>query len=593
MDAMPLWGWGLLGFAMVAVVLLGVLVVRATTRIRLLQLRLDTAVGDAARLPDISERATRAERRVEELLSAVTKHTAMEAEARANAEAARQAFDRLREEGAGREAALTDLRRTLESRQTDLAAAQATAGARQAEIVTIRSELAGTRDARDKAGLAADEARQQAAVSDAKAEAAVREAAALTHERDEARADLRRVQGELQAARTGQATAVSERDAARNALAETKAFLAEAKVQMKSAFTEAASQVFDEKAVVLEQRISASAELSKTSMEATLKPFAEKVVAFQDKVEQLGAEQAKDHATLVGTIGELKGLNQNMADAAGALTRALRGNAKARGDWGELILETVLKGSGLEEGTNYEAQVHTVDDETGQRKYPDVVVKLPDGRKVVVDSKLNYVAWTEAQNAETPEQGHDALIRHAAALRAHMRDLAEKNYPRVIGSDALDLTILFVPIEGALSAALGINPDLQTEAFGRKVVFATPNTLMAMLRVVERLWVRDRIQRQVTVINDEATKLLDALGSFLDEFDAIDNRLRQTTDAYAKAKSRLSESNQSVISRAKRLVDAGARPRRSKREEFLPVAGSDTPALSLDDDGSGESAGEP
>ncbi len=593
MDAMPVWGWGLLVGATVAAVALSILMARAANRARLLQVRLDAVANDAARLPDVVDRATRAERRVEELLGVVTAHAAREAEARAMAEAAREAVDRQQQEAGVREAILADIRRTLESRQSDLAAAQATCDARQTEILTVRSELTKTREARDAAGLAADGARRQAAVSDASAEAVAREAATLTRERDEARDDLRRVQGELQLAKTGHASAVSERDAARDALVETKAFLTEAKVQMKSAFTEAASQVFDEKAVVLEQRISASAELSKTSMEATLKPFAEKVGAFQDKVEQLGAEQAKDHATLVGTIGELKGLNQNMADAAGALTRALRGNAKARGDWGELILETVLKGSGLEEGTNYEAQVHTVDDETGQRKYPDVVVKLPDGRKVVVDSKLNYIAWTEAQNAETPEEGHDALIRHAAALRAHMRELAEKNYPRVIGSDALDLTILFVPIEGALSAALGINPDLQTEAFGRKVVFATPNTLMAMLRVVERLWVRDRIQRQVTVISDEAAKLLDSLSGFLDDFETVETRLRQTSDAYQNAKRRLRESPQSVLARARRLVDAGARPRRSKREEFLPVAGSGAPALLTDGDGAGEPEGEP
>lgn len=332
MDAMP-WGWGLLVVAGVAAVVLGVLMVRASIRATLLQVRVDAAANDAARLPD-------------------------------------------------------------------------------AELLIARSELTSTREARDATGLTADEARRQAAMGNANVDAAAREAAALARQRDETTADLRSVQGELQLAKTGLASAVSERDAAREALAETKAFLTEARVQMKSTFTEATSQVFDEKTVILEQRTDASAELSKTSMGTILGPFAEKVGAFQNKVEQLRVEQAKDHATLVDTIGELKGLNQN--DAAGALTRALRGNAKTRGDWGELILETVLKRSGLEEGTNYVAQVHTVE------------------------------------------------------------------------------------------------PDLQTEAFERKVVCANPNTLMAMLRVVERLWVRDRIQRQVATISAEAAKLLDS-----------------------------------------------------------------------------------
>jgi DNA recombination protein RmuC len=580
MEAMSGWGWILLVCVAAAVL---VVLFRSAGRAteRQLQARLDAAHVDASRLPDALERAARAEARVESLLTEAMGATAREAGLLARAEEAARLATRLEAELAARDGELSGLREGAESLQERLATANATVEARGSEVERIRQERNAFQVERDAAIRSADEIRGVAAVSEANLASRVQETAQLANERDAAREELRLLSARFQDMYAAHATAASERDAAKEAVVETRGFLARAQTEMRSAFTEAASKVFDEKSLLLDQRIQASSDVSKAGLEATLKPFAEKVNTFQAKVEQLGTEQAKEHAQLVGTIGELKGLNQNMATAADALTRALKGNAKTRGDWGELILETVLKGSGLEEGKNYVTQMHMVDDEDGKGKYPDVVVNLPDGRRVVVDSKMNFIAWTEAQDAQTPEAHQDGLIRHAAALRSHMRELSEKNYPRVLGADALDLTILFVPIEGALSAALGINSNLQTEAFEKKVVFASPNTLMAMLRVVERLWTRDKIQRQVSVINDEATKLLDTLGAFLDEFDAIDGRLRQAGEAYAKAKNRLTDSNQSVVSRAQRLVAAGARGKKTRREELLPIAGDAESALAV------------
>jgi DNA recombination protein RmuC len=582
METMPGWGWALFaGVVVVAVAIVVTVRAGAGAAQRHLQARLELALADASRFPDAQDRATRAEARAEALTADVSTAGAKEAGLVARANEAAGTVLRLEAAIVARDSDSSALRETVERLQRELATAKATSESRASEVTRIRQERDVLQAARDVATRTVDAIRQTAAVAEANLASKTQEAAQLSIERDSAREELRLLSVRFQQMRADHATAASERDAAREAVVETKGFLTRAQAEMRTAFTEAASKVFDEKSLLLDQRIQASSEVSKVSFEATLRPFAEKVSTFQAKVEQLGTDQAKEHAQLVGTIGELKGLNQNMATAAEALTRALKGNAKTRGDWGELILETVLKGSGLEEGKNYVTQMHTIDDDTNQRKYPDVVVNLPDGRRVVVDSKMNFIAWTEAQDAQTPEGHQDGLIRHAAALRAHMRDLSDKNYPKVLGADALDLTILFVPIEGALSAALSINPDLQTEAFAKKVVFASPNTLMAMLRVVERLWTRDKIQRQVGVINDEATKLLDALGGFLEDFDAIEGRLRQAGEAYTKAKTRLTDSNQSVVSRAQRLVAAGARGKKTRREELLPVSGGDEGALAL------------
>ncbi|HEX3896455.1 MAG TPA: DNA recombination protein RmuC, partial [Rudaea sp.] len=296
-------------------------------------------------------------------------------------------------------------------------------------------------------------------------------------------------------------------------------------------------------------------------------------------------DNTKGRAELVGKIGELTSLNQNMAAAADSLTKALKGNAKMRGDWGEIVLDTVLKSSGLVEGTNYERQARVHDEDLNKHRVPDVVVHLPDGRKVVVDSKVNLIAWAEATNAEEASLVDDALRCHSLALRNHVRDLSDKNYPALVGPDALQMTIAFVPIEGALSHALAHMPDLQTHAFEKKVVFATPNTLMAMLQVVERLWTRDKIQRQVATIASEAGKLLDSLSSFLGEFAAIETQLGKTTTAVEAARKKLQTSQQSVIARAQRLVEAGARGKKALAEELIPVESTEAAIpLEIDSD---------
>jgi DNA recombination protein RmuC len=391
-----------------------------------------------------------------------------------------------------------------------------------------------------------------------------------------------KLHGQLREAEARVARAEAELEAARAAHEQTRAFLNEAQGRLSAAFHEVASKLFDEKSMALDQRIKESGEASKAGIDATLKPFAEQLGQFRARIESFTSEQGKDHARLVGALGELRTLNQNMADAAGNLTKALKGNAKARGDWGEMILETVLKASGLVEGVNYQRQGGTRD-EQGKLLRPDVVILLPDGRRVVVDSKVNLVAWSEANEADTPEQYQDALLRHTAAMRGHLRELSEKNYPKALGPEALDLTVMFVPIEGAMAAALSTNPDLQTEAFQRKVAFASPNTLMALLTVVERLWTRDKLQKQVGAIGEDAGKVLDAVSGFLDDFDKLGEALQRTNKLFQSSEHRLRNSDQSVVARTRRLVEQGAKGKKMLREELQPVTPSDALPLLLED----------
>lgn len=421
-------------------------------------------------------------------------------------EAMRAATDRLRNELAGEKAAHAAASRELEARRSELATAREMHAAQQAEAQRLGAELA------------------------------------------QAQANLQH---------------------ARRAEAEMRAFIEDAQAKLSASFAQMAGKVFEERGQQFEQNVRRATVQSKSDIETLLKPFSEQLHQFRQRVDQVYGEEAKERASLVGALGELRRLNEDMAAQAHALTRALKGNAKVRGDWGELMLESVLRGSGLEEGVHFERQKHVANDE-GRGQRPDVVVRLPGDRCVVVDSKVNLVAWEQAMNADDIDAHHEALHRHAIALRQHVRELADKQYPKLFGESALDVTVAFVPIEGALSAALGTDGSLQTYAFERRIVFASPNTLMALLRVVDGLWTREKIQKQAEEINKAGGLLLEALTGFLEDFDKVGARLRMAEDAYAAAKNRLVDSKMAVIPRARRLVSLGVKPKAKLPETLAP-----------------------
>ncbi|WMJ71069.1 DNA recombination protein RmuC [Stenotrophomonas sp. 24(2023)] len=385
----------------------------------------------------------------------------------------------------------------------------------------------------------------------------------------QARQELQQEQQRYQQLHGEHARAVANLQHSERASAELRVYLDTAREKLSGAFAELAGKVFDERGQQFEKNVRDATVQSRADIEVLLKPFADKLGDFRTRVDTLYGEEARQRASLLGAVGELKTLNQDMAAQAAALTNALKGSAKVRGDWGELMLDNVLRGSGLEEGVHYQRQKHAVDDD-GARLRPDVVVRFPDDRSVVIDSKVNLIAWQEAMNATTPEVAEDALRRHAVALRQHVKDLGDKNYPKALGSDTLDITIAFVPIEGALSAALGADGALQSYAFDNRVVFASPNTLMALLRVAERLWTRDKVQKQALKISEAGGLVLDALTGFLQEFNAMGRKLEDAGKAYGEARNRLLDSPQSAINRARRLAELGSKGKRALPPELAP-----------------------
>ncbi|WP_256645982.1 DNA recombination protein RmuC [Thermomonas paludicola] len=435
--------------------------------------------------------------------------------------------------------------------------AAAAAAARLTERVLAleksEQELTGVRDAMRH---------EQAAASELRATVAATSTALQQTEQRLGRAEAERdaLRQELEQLRHAYAEESARLSHSERSNTEMQAFLANAQERLSGVFADLAGKAFDE-------RTQQAALQSKGDLEMLLKPFSDQLAGFRQRVDVLHGDESRERATLVGKIDELKTLNQHMAQRAHELTTALRGNAKVRGDWGELMLESVLQGSGLVEGAHYQRQKSSTTDE-GERLQPDIVVNLPDDRRIVVDSKVNLIAWQEAMNAATPAEQEEALRRHAVGLRQHVKDLGEKNYPKAIGERALEITIAFVPIEGALSAALGFDAALQTFAFDQKVVFASPNTLMALLRVVDRLWTRDKIQREASEIARTGGLVLDSLTNFLADFDNVGRRLDEARTAFNGARGKLSESNNALIPRARRLVQLGAKGKKALPAEL-------------------------
>ena len=386
---------------------------------------------------------------------------------------------------------------------------------------------------------------------------------AIEGELKASQASAAELSAELARARTEHAQAAAHAEHLAAAQEKMQQFVDAAQVKLTDAFALKAAEVLEQKGKLFAEGVQQANDRGRNDLGTLLKPFADNLGKFQEQVAGLYATEAKERSELTGAVKELRTLNEDMATKAAELSRALRGNAKIRGDWGELMLESVLRGSGLEEGRHYERQQSSTD-EDGRRLRPDVVVNLPDDRQVVVDSKVNLVAWQDAMNAlDDPDLHSVSLLRHSEGLRRHVKDLADRNYPRALGERALDVTIAFVPIEGALSAALGADPSLQNFAFERGVVFASPNTLMAMLRVVDRLWVRDTMQKRAMEIGEAGGKVLDALQGFLADFEAIGKKLGDADTAFKSARNRLVDSKQSAIARAQRLVELGVKGKKS------------------------------
>ncbi len=330
--------------------------------------------------------------------------------------------------------------------------------------------------------------------------------------------------------------------------------LIEFRSEMQAKFGEMASEALK----LQGERFSKS---SLEKLEAALTPLKEHVGHFEKELKNVHQETIKDRERLKSEIAQLSRRSEEISQEAVALTRALRSDRRAQGAWGELILERILQRSGLREGEEYETQVHRVSD-GGERLRPDVVVNIPGGKTLVIDSKVSLVAYADAVNAEAEEDVTKARKRHVASLRNHINTLASKDYQHA-EDVTVDYVIMFVPIEGALSEALREDGSIMEVALEHNVTIATPTTLMMALRTIANVWAVERRNQNAEEIARRAGRLYDKVVGFVDNMEHVGKRLDQAQDAYETAFGQLSRGRGNMLAQIETLKTLGAKTTRS------------------------------
>ena len=382
-------------------------------------------------------------------------------------------------------------------------------------------------------------------------------------------------------------------DAARNAGAVLERQLAEARLDARKDRESAAREVEALKALRQEMadqfRLMSSETLriqgegmekrQHEQLAALLTPFRDQVHRFQTELQTRNEKTDEERARLREQIEYLHKRSEDISREAVALTRALKGDSRAQGAWGEMILARILEESGLEAGIHYDLQASMTDDD-GRRWRPDCVVRMPQERVLVIDSKVSLLAYEEAVNATDDTTRKAALARHVASLRAHVRGLSDKGYQQ-LEAGTVDYVLMFIPIEGAFSDALRADPALARDAIEARVGLATPTTLMLTLRTVDHIWTVDRRERNAVEIANRAGALYDKVAGFAESMTDVGRALDRASDAHAEAMNRLTRGRGNVLRQVEMLRELGARAQ--KRIEIESDPEDAPPALTAGD----------
>jgi len=327
--------------------------------------------------------------------------------------------------------------------------------------------------------------------------------------------------------------------------------LEQARNQLKMEFENLANKILAEKSRQF-------TELNKERLDELLQPVSHQLKEFRERIDEIHSTEQKQHGSLLQELRQLQDLNRRLNDEAHNLSRALRGDKKRQGTWGEIVLETVLERSGLRKGQEYDVQ-GSFRDADGNLLRPDVIVHLPEGKDIVIDSKVSLNAYQEYVAADDETEAEAALKRHLDAIRRHIDTLSSKNYEGLKGVNSLDFVLMFIPIEPAFSAAFQKDPDLFSKAYERHIIVVTPTTLLATLRTIENMWRFQRQQENVARIVERAEKLYRKLRGFLEDFEKIGRQLETTRRTYDDARNKLTDGKGNLIQRAEEFVSLGVK----------------------------------
>jgi DNA recombination protein RmuC len=319
---------------------------------------------------------------------------------------------------------------------------------------------------------------------------------------------------------------------------------------------------------ILEEKSKKFTEQNREKLDALLKPLGEKINEFQKRVEETHKEDLKGRSALDQHLKTLQELNQKMSDEAKNLTKALKGDTKQQGNWGEVILQRILEKSGLRKGIEYQTQESTTTDD-GRRLQPDVIVQLPDEKKLIVDSKVSLTAYEKYASSDDPADQQAALKQHVSSLRAHVKGLGNKNYEQIHGFQSPDFVLMFIPIEPAFAMAMQSDPDLYNEAFDKNIIIVSPTTLLATLATIENVWKQEYQNKNAMEIAERGGALYDKFVLFVESMKDIGNRIQQTQKSYDDAMNRLSEGSGNLLRQTEMLRELGAKASKRIPQDML------------------------
>lgn len=341
----------------------------------------------------------------------------------------------------------------------------------------------------------------------------------------------------------------------REAAADKISMLEQTRQQLSKEFELLANRIFDEKT----ERFNKN---SKVTLEGALNPLREQLKDFKQKVEDVYDKDSKERTTLVAELGHLKQLNLQMSADALNLTNALKGDNKAQGNWGEVILERVLEESGLTKGREYDTQVNLQAGQ-GRNQQPDVIVRLPENKDLIIDAKVSLLHYERYCNSEHEAERQQALKEHIASVRGHIKNLSIKNYEGLEGLRTLDFVFIFIPIESAFMVAFEQDQSMFRDAYEKNIIVVSPTTLLATLRTIQSIWRYERQNKNAEEIARQAGAMHDKFVGFINDLDKIADYLTKASHAHDSAMSKLSAGKGNLVSSTQRLEKLGAKVKKA------------------------------
>ncbi|MDB5091386.1 MAG: recombination protein RmuC [Mucilaginibacter sp.] len=319
---------------------------------------------------------------------------------------------------------------------------------------------------------------------------------------------------------------------------------------------------------LLDEKSQKFIETNRTNLDVLLNPLKENIKAFEEKVEKVYNMEAAERNTLKGVITQLMDLNKLISNEAQNLTKALKGDNKKQGNWGEVILEKVLERSGLVKDREYRLQASIVGLD-GLRLQPDAIIDLPDNKHLIIDSKVSLVAYERLVNAETEEERKIHSKAHVESIRSHVNGLSSKNYHDLYQINSPDFVLLFVPIESSFSFAVQIDAELFSEAWDKRVVIVSPSTLLATLRTIASIWKQERQNRNVLEIARLSGVMYDKFVGFVGDMEGIGKNIKLSQNAYDSAFNKLVDGNGNLTKTAEKIKSLGAKANKQIDQKYI------------------------